>query len=264
MRSEGVLMRKIQLRFKPATFTAGATLMAVGSGVAGVLPALIVPAGIIFLGGIVLTLASLFSFAPAAVVFHQRWDTEKIYKALDRGPHDAVLRILQTWFPEENFVAHLRAMYLAGKHFDLRVMLMDPGEDGVPSSLLASRVELRDLSPSMAAEEVRSAMLALIRLKETVDRHRADHHQRRRNTVDLEIRAYTFMPFGPIYQIADDVMFVGLYLNQTTSAEAPMIEIRNTPGNPLWRLFEHHFDEGWSATSSKVVFPTGAVSSVGV
>jgi hypothetical protein len=248
---------RLRFRFNAPIFTAGATLLSIGSGIASLVPSLLIPAGILFAGGIVLTIAGIVTIRPADVVLHNRWDTERVYRAMERGPNDGVVRILQTWFPEENFIERLRAMYAMGKKFDLRIMLMNPGEPGQPHPLLSARVMLRPISTGLATDEIVSAINALIQLKESVDAERRDRYNRKRDTLDLEIRTYEFMPFGPIYQIAEEVMFVGLYLNHTTSAEAPMLEIRNTPHNRLWRLFEQQFNDGWSAETTRVVYPAG-------
>lgn len=69
---------------------------------------------------------------------------------------------------------------------------------------------------------------------------------KRKVQVDLDVRLYDHMPFGPIYQIGDEIMYVGFFVNFETSSDAPMLEIRNTPGNRWWRQFEREFSEAWA------------------
>ncbi|GAB3984368.1 hypothetical protein [Plantactinospora veratri] len=183
---------------------------------------------------------------------HDRWDYGRIHKALEKAPEDAVIRIQQTWFPEENFVAALCGLYLQQhKRFALRVLLMDPGEKlDPPPDLLAARVRLRGISATASAEKIRSTMADLVRLKQMVhdDQSGTPGSGRRVGEVDLEIRLYDFLPFGPIYQIGDEVMFVGFYVNHGTSSAGPMLEIRNNGRSTLWRQFTQNFDYGWRAS----------------
>jgi len=68
--------------------------------------------------------------------------------------------------------------------------------------------------------------------------------------VDVQIRFYDFLPFGPIFRIGDGVMFVGFYLNHTSSVFGPMIEIRQKRSPELWRVLEYNLSEGWAASES--------------
>jgi hypothetical protein len=251
-------MRTIGFRFSASRFAAGATLLSIGSGAASITPRLILPGAILFFAGIVITLASVLTLRPRPVILYDTWDHHRVYRALEKAPDDAVVRIQQTWFPEEDFVAKLQDLLLRGKQYDLQVMLVDPGlDEGSPAELVAARVLLRDLSAMRGGEEVRSTISSLARMKEAIDAKRRDTaiRGRRPSLVNLEIRLYQFLPFGPIYQVAEDVMFVGIFLNFATSAEGPMIEVRNTPGNRLWRILEHHFDQGWASPSSVIAYP---------
>lgn len=251
-------MRTLGLRFSAGRFAAGATLLSVGSGAVSISTSLIMPGAILFAAGIVITLASVLTLRPRPVIVYDTWDHHRVYRALEKAPEDAVVRIQQTWFPEEDFVAKLQELLLQGKEYDLQVMLMDPGpDDEAPAELVAARVLLRELSAERGREEVRSTVASLTKMKDSIDTRRRETaaRGRRPRLVNLEVRLYSFLPFGPIYQIAEDVMFVGIFLDFATSAEGPMIEVRNTPGNRLWRILEHHFDQGWASPSSLIVYP---------
>ncbi|HEX6685605.1 MAG TPA: hypothetical protein VF062_22710 [Candidatus Limnocylindrales bacterium] len=252
-------MLPIGIRFHAARFTLGATLLSIGSGAVSLQPRLLIPSAILFVAGLIVTMASVFVIRRRAVIVHDRWNHHRIHRAMERAPSDAVVRIQQTWFPEEDFIMKLQDLLHGEKRFDLRILLLDPARDEEgQAGLVAARVLLRGLKVVSAVDEVRTTIAGLIRMKESVDKH---HRGRvaaggKPPVVDLEVRLYSFMPFGPIYQIAEDVMFVGLFLNYATSAEGPMLEVRNTgSGNRLWRILEHHFDEGWSAPTSQIVYP---------
>src|SRR5215468_9732386 len=135
-------MRAIRLRFSVGIFTAGATLLAVGSGLVGLLPALEIPGGILFAAGLVLTVYGVVTLEARPVVVHQTWDHGRMYRALEQAPTDAVVRILQTWFLEEDFVEKLQGILLQNRQFDLRVMLMDPDPDPDADAEDAQRPDL--------------------------------------------------------------------------------------------------------------------------
>jgi hypothetical protein len=252
-------MSRLDFRFDAPRFAIGGAVVSVGAGVPALVPELLWPSAILFLIGLVVLGAGVVKVRlTRPVVVHQHWDQSKIYDALKAARPDAVVRILQTWFPEEEMPGYLRKLYLRnGKDFVLQVLLMDPGTDeNIPSDLLVARMALRELSPRDGANNVRAAINSLLRMKEAVERWR---HQapslRAPHGVNLEIKLYSFMPFGPIYQIDNDVMFVGFYVNYGTSSEGPMLEIRNIEGNHLWDDFHLHLEEGWAAAASRPVHP---------
>ena len=239
-------MARIGFKFKAPVFAIGAAALSISAGVARLVPALVVASAILFVGGLVLLLAGVATLHPRDVIVHRNWDTSQITRAMRRAPSDAVVQILQTWFPEEAFVPALRNIFTQDqKNFALDIMLMDPATE---QGLLGSRVQLRNMQPSDAAKDIRDTVQSLQLMKQQVEKSRQDNgsSSRRVLPVDLEIRLYTFMPFGPIYKIGEEVMYVGFFINYGTSNEAPMIEVRNTPENRLWALFSHNFNEGWS------------------
>lgn len=248
-------MTRVKFRFNAPVFAMGAAALSISTGVARLVPDLVWASVVLFMGGLVLLVAGTMKLHPADIVVHKNWDMARITESLRRAPDDAVVRILQTWFPEEAFIPALRYLYLQDqKEFVLDVLLIDPAtKDG----LLGSRVMLRNLTPEDAAKEVTNTVSGLRDMKSQVEKARSEARPGARRTkgVDLEIRVYKFMPFGPIYQIGEEVMYVGFFINFGTSSEAPMLEIRNTPHNRLWALFRHHYDEGWSDVNTKSVWP---------
>jgi hypothetical protein len=147
------------------------------------------------------------------------------------------------------------------KHFDLRILLLDAdiGPDET-SDLLAARIQLRGVKRTKAVEEILTCIAQLIDLKTKVDEiwQRDAVSGLRPRSLDLQIRRFSFLPFGPIYQIGPDIMYVGFFINYATSLNAPMLEVRNTPGNPVWRTFERQLNEAWSDQGSKAYYPLPA------
>jgi hypothetical protein len=202
------------------------------------------------LGGL-LVLDGLVRFRRSRVIIHHEWSLKLILKEISRAPEGTTVRILQTWFPEENFLTSLEGIYLhEGKRFHLHVMLMNPEGDEASevNDVLTARMKLRGISRAKAAGDIKTALDNLLRLKRNVD---ASLRQRVRNgihpeSVDLQVRLYDFMPFGPIYKVGEEVMFLGLYLNHVSSVHGPMIEVRKNRCPDLWDLFEDDLNRGWA------------------
>lgn len=134
--------------------------------------------------------------------------------------------------------------------FHLRVMIVDPHDEGV-IDILAARVKLRGINRAKAVGEVTSSLENLCGLKRNVD---AAMRSSARNgdspdVVDLQIRLYDFLPFGPIYKIGEEVIFVGFYLGHVSSVHGPMIEVRKESCPDLWQVFEDDFRRGWDAST---------------
>ncbi len=186
---------------------------------------------------------------------HVQWSQERLLKAMARAPEAAIVEILQTWIPEEDFIDRLRHLYIDdGKRFHLRVMLMNPEEEG-PNDVLTARVKLRGIERSKAANDIAHSRDSLLRLKKDVDKKLSELARAgrgRAETMDLEIRLYDFMPFGPIYKIGEQVMFIGLYVNDTSSIFGPMIEIRQSRSPELWHDLERSLSNGWDASPTYV------------
>ena len=131
---------------------------------------------------------------------------------------------------------------------------MNPEEEG-PNDVLTARVKLRGIERSKAANDIAHSRDSLLRLKKDVDKKLSELARAgrgRAETMDLEIRLYDFMPFGPIYKIGEQVMFIGLYVNDTSSIFGPMIEIRQSRSPELWHDLERSLSNGWDASPTYV------------
>lgn len=242
-------MRKLAFEFDSTRFALGGGLLSVGTGAVALEPSLKVAGIVLFIVGFVLLISGLIGIKSRSVVVYNEWSLSRVKRALKEAKPDATVRILQTWFPEEEFIDCLQDYFIhEGKKFDLRLLLLDAGNP--PSGgadLLSARVKLRGVTREKAATEIQEAIEGLIQLKENVDLawREASGRNHRAPILDMEIRLYDFLPFGPIYQIGDDLMFVGFFLNYDTSAAGPMIELRKDPLNRIWRKFEKDFLVGW-------------------
>jgi hypothetical protein len=255
-------MRQISRRWIPARAAVGALLLSIGSGIRGFQPRFSFIAGIIFAVGLMVVASAVVHVSRRPLVIHNEWDTKRVEKSLSKAPANATIRILQTWFPEENFVDCLeREILHHDKQFDLRILLLeaDIGPDET-SDLLAARIQLRGVNRKKAAEEILTCIAQLVGLKTKVDEtwQQGAVSGIRPRSLDLQIRRYNFLPFGPIYQIGPDVMYVGFFIAYATSLNAPMLEVRNTPDNPVWRTFERQLNDAWSDQGSKQYYPPPA------
>jgi hypothetical protein len=253
---QGVPMRGFSFRFEIVRITIGVAVITVAGVLFEFLPVTRIIAIVMACCGLLLTADGLVKFSRSKVIVHHQWSEEKVLRELARAPESAVIQILQTWIPEEDFITSLEHLYLqGGKRFHLQVMLVNPQDSGA-IDVLAARMKLRgDKNRAQAAEEVTAALDDICRLKRDVDSElrRSWKNGGRPDTVDLEVRLYDFLPFGPVYKIGDEVMFIGFYLNHVSSVRGPMIEIRKNRCPGLWHEFEKHLNKGWS--DSTLYFP---------
>jgi len=248
-------MPTLSFKFNILRVTVGGLGMSAGPGLFVFDPGLQIAAVAIFTLGVVLAATGLVALSPRRAIVHVQWSQERLLKAMARAPEAAIVEILQTWIPEEDFIDRLRHLYIDdGKRFHLRVMLMNPEEEG-PNDVLAARVKLRGIERSKAANDIAHSRDSLLRLKKDVDKKLSELARAgrgRAETMDLEIRLYDFMPFGPIYKIGEQVMFIGLYVNDTSSIFGPMIEIRQSRSPELWHDLERSLSNGWDASPTYV------------
>src|SRR5215217_4633574 len=163
-------MKRLGFRFRAPVFALGTAALSISAGVARLVPELAWASVILFAGGLVLLVAATVRLYPPGVIVHDNWDMARITASLRKAPDDAVVRILQTWFPEEAFIPALRYMYLnEKKDFALDVLLVDPEtQDG----LLGSRVMIRGISTEDAAREVRDTISGLQAMKQQIEKAR--------------------------------------------------------------------------------------------
>ena len=243
-------MARIHYRPHPTRTPLAAFLLATGSAVLATGQALGLPsitrlpvAFITYLGAVVLFALCLEVNRPASLI--SRWDTQRVKRALQSAREDATIRILQTWVPEvEELCPFLEDLLTRkGKRFRVEIMLMDPGERDPDSDadLLSARTRHRpqETRSSARGHILRSAN-HFLQVKERVDEHWAEESR----ALNLSVRWYRFMPFGPIYQVGDRRLFVGFYPPHASSLDAPMLELRDNKSD-LWESFEPAFTKAW-------------------
>ena len=184
-----------------------------------------------------------------------------IYEALKKAPQDATIRIIQTWFPDlEDFIEELRMLLTKkNKRFKFQILLInhDPGKKDEHFDLLKARIRCRKETRESAVKKITDSIAQFVDLKKNVEnvwkKSKAENNSL---NLDLEIRQYDFLPFGPYYQIGDKEMFVGFYLNYCSSVNAPMVRILPT-AKTAWDRFENHFNIGWES-STKIAFSSNS------
>jgi hypothetical protein len=244
-------MRRFSFRFEVVRVTIGGVIISLAGVLFELSPATRIIAIIMICLGLLLAGDGLVTFSRWKVTVHHQWSLEKVLRELARAPERASIEILQTWFPEENFVTSLERLYMhEGKRFRLQVMLVNPQDEGA-IDVLAARVKVRQIDRAKAAQDVHMALDNICRLKRNVDSalRRSPGNDSRPDTVDLEVRLYDFLPFGPVYKIGDEVIFVGFYLNHASSVHGPMLEIRKSRCPDLWHEFEEDLKQGWTAST---------------
>lgn len=178
-----------------------------------------------------------------------RWPADRVQAAISSAPDGTELWILQTWFPDhEEFMAFLERE-LEEKLLKLRILLINPEKpEGGEPDVLAGRVAMRDETRDYAAIHVHAAVASLMSIKKRVDRL----HRDRGRELDLQIRFYTFAPFGPIFGIGRRELFAGVFLCDRSSATAFGVEMTDETSRE-WSVVQSHFETAWE--SSRVVFP---------
>jgi class 3 adenylate cyclase len=178
-----------------------------------------------------------------------RWPADRVQAAIRSAPDGTEVWILQTWFPDhEEFMAFLERE-LEEKLLKLRILLINPDkpEEGEPD-VLAGRIAMRDETRDYAAIHVHAAVASLKSIKKRVDRI----HRDRGHELDLQIRFYSFAPFGPIFGIGRRELYAGVFLCDRSSATAFGVEMTDETSRE-WSVVRSHFETAWEA--SRVVFP---------
>jgi hypothetical protein len=176
------------------------------------------------------------------VIIHASWHNERVTDAIKRAQDGTTIRIMQTWLPEREHLFPLIAdeMTRSGKDLTLEVLLMHPGtSDPDADDLLAARVRHRDERRAQARAHIIDTIDHLFRMRDRLEKVSG-----KRGRLDLAVRCHHTLPFGPIYQVGDERMFVGLYLPTRSSLNAPMIEIRRKESG-YWYTFEQAFLAVW-------------------
>lgn len=204
----------------------------------------VVGSTLVFLLGLLTFLSGCFDIRRGCKVV-PRWDDRLLENALRSAQPEATIRILQTWFPNRDaFCALLEELLTRrGKQFCFEILLMNTEKaENDFDDLLAARVLHRAETRSDAHHEIVLTVKRLMKMKQRVDREWGKKHPGRE--LALDIRCYKFMPFGPIYQVAQDRLFVGLYLNFESSTHTLMFVIQDHRSR-VWEIFQDDFEIGW-------------------
>lgn len=187
----------------------------------------------LFLGGIIVSLAGIFKIIPRYKLY-DKWDDNFIRRVIEKAPQDATIRILQTWIPDKEILCpFLKELLKEDKKFNIELLLMDHQSD----FLLKSRTALRTEDHEHAEQQIKDTIKQFMLMEDEVNKV----WERKRNgaKVNFKIELYDFLPFGPIYQIGEEYLFIGFYINFASSATGPMLIIRNNESK-LWKLFNEH------------------------
>jgi hypothetical protein len=199
--------------------------------------------------GIALLAYGTFGIARAGTRVIDEWNSEVLHRSLREAAPGSTIRVLQTSIPDATrFIGLLEDLLVhKNKQFRLRILLLDYE---TAHELLAARVKLRVETAEIHVAEVRAAVDQLIRLKQRVD---ADWKESKSGArLDLQIRLYSFLPFGSVFQIGDEQFFSGLFWNWTSSVNGPMIAVTDRASR-TWKCFERHLTDGWA--DARPVYP---------
>jgi hypothetical protein len=195
----------------------------------------------LFVVGTILSILGLVTITRAGAVVLDAWNSDFVYKAIARAEPKSTISILQTSIPElTKLIGEIEQRLVEeNKQFKLRVLLLN---FKTATAIAEARVKLRLEEPSAHLREIETNIRDLIAMKRRVDQ--AWEGPRDGAELKLEIRLYEFLPFGSHYQIGNDVMYIGLFWNTTSSINGPMIRVTG-PESHIWKDFEHQFEEGW-------------------
>ena len=197
--------------------------------------------------GILVILAGLIELPKRSrVKVISKWDQELIRKALRSAPAKSSVKIRQTWIPDrEAFCPFLEELLGEGdKQFSFQILLMDKECEALPA-----RIHHRAEDLTGAKREIEGSINRFAQMKVRVDTIWETKYLGAK--LDLNVRTYRFMPFGPIYVIGNEVMFVGFYINYDSSIHAPMLILQN-PDSKIWKGFARDFSEGWTLSVSQL------------
>lgn len=243
-------MPRLTFRKKDAVLAVGGVLSSAGALLLKILPghlSLWVGGGAA-LAGLALVAYGSFGITSAGRILNE-WKSEILYKDISHAPADTTITIIQTSIPDVTRLIGLLEDLLIqkNKQFRLRLLFLDY-EAALP--VLAARVRLRIEKPDVHVAEIKSGIEHFIELKQRVDK--AWKESRSGAQLDLQIRLYSFLPFGSVFQIGDSRIISGIFWNWTSSVNGPMLVVSDNKSK-MWQCFENHISRGWE--SARPVFP---------
>jgi hypothetical protein len=199
---------------------------------------------LVFVTGMIIFLAGCFQIVRTFRIISE-WNDELLKQVLRSAPPLSTIRVLQTWLPDkEHFCSFLEELLIKrGKQFRFEILLMNPEAQALIAARLKHRTE--GPRPDYGVQAILDSKERLIKMKERVDTEWSKKYLGAK--LDLNIRYYDFMPFGPIYQIKHDnqrYLFVGFYINFDSSVRGPMLFVRDAKSR-IWEVFEDDFATGW-------------------
>lgn len=244
-------MPKIVFRKKEVFLSTGGLLVAGGGVLLSIEtnPGALYGGGALSIVGAVLLLHGTFGLVTAGTRIVDEWRADLLHRCLENARPDSTIHVLQTSIPDvTRLIGHLEDLLLnRGKQFRLRILLLDYEQ---APALVAARVQLRVESAEGHMGEIRTDIDQLVHLKRRVD----DGWRESRSgaKLDLQIRLYSFLPFGSVIRIGDTHIFSGLYWNWTSSINGPMLVITDSDCN-MWKCCARHLAAGWNG--GRAVFP---------
>lgn len=203
--------------------------------------------GLFVLAGLVLVAYGYFGLTSSGRILN-RWNAEVLHRALQRTASGSTIRILQTSVPDvTKLIGVLEELLLQKNPLHLHLLLLD--HEQAPA-VLAARVQLRVEKAAAHTQEVKTNIEQFIALKQRVDA--AWRESMNGATLDLQIRLYTFLPFGSVFQIGQERIISGLFWNWTSSVNGPMIVVSDKDSK-AWKCFEQQLNTGWK--NARPVFP---------
>jgi hypothetical protein len=246
-------MPKLTFRKKEAVLAVGGFLATAGGLLLKLLPDpfSLWAGGTIGVAGLVILLIGTFGITTSGRISNE-WNPENVYGSLKSAPADSTITILQTSIPEMTKLGDVLEELLIqkNKQFHLRVLLLDYEQ---APQVVAARVQLRTQVASAHSEEVRSNVDQFIQIKKRVDA--AWKESLSGAQLNLQIRFYSFLPFGSVYQIGDVCFISGLFWNWTSSINGPMITVSDKKSK-MWGCFEKQITKGWETARQIYPAPT--------
>jgi len=202
---------------------------------------------VLFVLGIFITITGLITYNSGARIYPS-WRSDLICKTIRSADANSTISLLQTSFPNANELLPLLQHLLVdgGKAFKLRILVANPhSDDGW--AIVKARVYLRDQEASHHAGEIVDQLGPFKSLKIKVDKAWQQH--RNGAKLDLQIRVYEHLPFGPQYHIGEKQSFIGFFICDKSSINAPMLRV-GPNSHEIWNVFRHDFEAAWDGAAA--------------
>jgi hypothetical protein len=243
-------MPQLTFRKKDAVLTVGGLLATAGAMLLKMLPDhySLWAGGAVGFAGLATIVYGAFGITTPGRISNE-WNPENLYSSLKRAPADSTITILQTSIPEVTKLAGVLEELLIQnkKQFRLRLLLLDYEQ---APQVVAARVQLRTEVASEHSQEVKSNVDQFIQVKKRVDAAWKDSMSGAQ--LNLQIRFYSFLPFGSVYQIGEECFISGLFWNWTSSINGPMITVSDKKSK-MWECFEKQIAKGWE--TARHIYP---------